>query len=171
MGENSGFEVLLNGRQLLGLLLAVLLLMTVAFLMGQSTTTAVAAAIPRATQPAPISSVPPDAHTPAPTAVASEPPAAPTGAPPKTEATIQPGPETATGMYLQVAAGEKADAESFTRRLAEKSFAVRCLPVVEKPGLFRVLVGPFEDSLDVAKAREELNKAGFRGQTALLRTF
>ncbi|MCS7026853.1 MAG: SPOR domain-containing protein [Bryobacteraceae bacterium] len=63
--------------------------------------------------------------------------------------------------YLQVVATTRADCEIVVDVLKRKGF-----PAIITPGpnekLFRVLVGPLEDSAAIARTRAELEKAGFQ---------
>lgn len=100
-------------------------------------------------------------------------------APPKPER-VQPAPNqppaaAATPVvgqtYLQVAAVTKPDADLMVRVLGEKGFKSLSMEVPEKPGIYRVFVGPFKDAAAIAQARDDLQKAGFNGQGAIKKTF
>ncbi|MGD1069939.1 MAG: SPOR domain-containing protein [Bryobacteraceae bacterium] len=70
-------------------------------------------------------------------------------------------PELEAGEYLQVAAlQQRSDADNLMRTLREKE-----LPAVvsqnTKDGLFRVLVGPYRQTVQVAEAKEKLKTLGF----------
>lgn len=73
--------------------------------------------------------------------------------------------------YLQVAAVAEKDAEILVDALKSKGFRAVSMQVPEKPQFYRVLVGPLADAAAIAKAREELVKAGFKGNEALKKTF
>jgi cell division septation protein DedD len=64
--------------------------------------------------------------------------------------------------YLQVVAVERAEAEIFVDVLGKKGFHAIFAPVPEKPGTFRVLVGPYKDAAAIGQARTDLEKAGFK---------
>ena len=54
--------------------------------------------------------------------------------------------------------------------LRKKSFPAIAAEVPEKPGVFRVLVGPVSEA-DVTKTRGDLQNASFPGKEAIKRTF
>ena len=54
--------------------------------------------------------------------------------------------------------------------LRKKSFPAIAAEIPEKPGVFRVLVGPMSDA-DVSKTRADLQNASFPGKEAVKRTF
>lgn len=62
--------------------------------------------------------------------------------------------------YLQVAAQRRADAENLVKTLREQSFPA-ILADSSKPDLFRVLVGPYRKTADVADAKSRLKVLGF----------
>lgn len=62
--------------------------------------------------------------------------------------------------YLQVRALGRADAENFVKTLKEQNFPA-LLAESPKPGLFRVLVGPYHQTADVADAKARLKALGF----------
>jgi len=63
-------------------------------------------------------------------------------------------------LYLQVAAIPRADAETERKVLRERGFPT-LIGESSKPGLFRVLVGPFKDLTALHISKDELKKAGF----------
>lgn len=135
-----------------------------------------------ASQPAP-SSPPPAAERPSPAVPSpNETAKSAQAAPPKPVETPKPAskPEPASptpdvpspgGAYLQIAAVAKTEAELFVDVLAKKGFHALYTTVPEKPGIYRVLVGPFSDSASIAQARGDLNKAGFKGFEAFVRKY
>jgi hypothetical protein len=52
--------------------------------------------------------------------------------------------------------------------LHKNNFSAIAAEIPEKPGVFRVLVGPVSD---VAKTRADLQNASFPGKEALVKTF
>jgi hypothetical protein len=54
--------------------------------------------------------------------------------------------------------------------LRQKSFKAMAAEIPEKPGTFRVLVGPVTDT-SANKTRADLQAAGFPGNAAIRRTF
>jgi hypothetical protein len=73
-------------------------------------------------------------------------------------------------IYLQLSATDKDKAEVMVDMLRRKNFAGMAAAVAERPGLFRVLVGPLaETSLSETKAR--LKADGFPGDQAIRRVF
>lgn len=55
--------------------------------------------------------------------------------------------------------------------LRKKGFKAMAAEIEEKPGTFRVLVGPVADSGNTNKLRADLQEAGFPGNAAIRRTF
>jgi hypothetical protein len=54
--------------------------------------------------------------------------------------------------------------------LRKKKFSAIAAEIPEKPGVFRVLVGPLSEA-DVVKTRTSLQDASFPGKEAVKRTF
>jgi hypothetical protein len=91
----------------------------------------------------------------------------PKAAPPAKNVPIEDSP---SGVFLQIAAVGWEDAELEVEVLRKKNFKAILMEVPEKPGTFRVLVGPVGDG-GVNKAREELQDAGFPGKIAIVKKF
>jgi outer membrane biosynthesis protein TonB len=72
--------------------------------------------------------------------------------------------------YLQLVATTKHDADAEVEVLRKNSFPALDAEVPEKPGLFRVLVGPVAAG-DVNKVKDELQGKGFQGKAAIRKTF
>jgi cell division septation protein DedD len=70
--------------------------------------------------------------------------------------------------YLQISAVDHDKAEIYVELLRKKNFSAIAAEIPEKPGVFRVLVGPVSD---VAKTRADLQDASFPGKEALVKTF
>jgi cell division septation protein DedD len=86
----------------------------------------------------------------------------------KTEASNRP----VTGQaYLQLAATSQHEAEIMVDVLRKKGFKAMAAEIDEKPGTFRVLVGPVADAGNTNKLRSDLQDAGFPGNAAIRRTF
>jgi cell division septation protein DedD len=68
-------------------------------------------------------------------------------------------PETGAS-YLQVTALARADADNMIRTLREQSFPV-ILAESSKDGLYRVLVGPYHQTAQIADAKNRLKTLGF----------
>jgi DedD protein len=91
---------------------------------------------------------------------------------------VDAGPEHSTpgsaagpsGAYLQLAATTRHEAELEVDVLRRKNFRAMTMEVPEKPGTFRVLVGPIADG-GINKARDDLQDAGFPGKSAIVRRF
>ena len=66
----------------------------------------------------------------------------------------------AGASYVQVGALARADAESTVRTLREQHFPA-LLAASSKEGLYRVLVGPYHQTTDVADAKARLKTLGF----------
>jgi cell division protein FtsN len=69
--------------------------------------------------------------------------------------------EPAAGQYWQVVATSRPDAEIISEALAKKGFHTVVTPA-SREGIFRVLVGPFQDGAAQAQARTNLEAAGFK---------
>ncbi|HYA18853.1 MAG TPA: SPOR domain-containing protein [Bryobacteraceae bacterium] len=119
-----------------------------------------AAPTPDTGTPAPAPADPPPAQTaaaqPAPEvpvkpAAAAAKPAAPEAA----DAPLEPG-----AMWLQVAALRRDDATKLMKTLREQDFPAR-LADSPKPEFFRVLVGPYRQTAQVADAKAKLKSLGF----------
>ena len=78
--------------------------------------------------------------------------------------------DSPSGVFLQIAAVGREDAELEVEVLRKKNFKAVLMEVPEKPGTFRVLVGPVGDG-GVNKAREDLQDAGFPGKIAIVKKF
>ena len=71
-----------------------------------------------------------------------------------------PAPEAGGTMWLQVTALRRADADNLVKTLREQKFPV-VLAESSKPDLFRVMVGPYHQTADVADAKARLKALGF----------
>ncbi|HEV2200848.1 MAG TPA: SPOR domain-containing protein [Bryobacteraceae bacterium] len=72
--------------------------------------------------------------------------------------------------YLQLAATSKREADVLVDVLREKGFRALTAEIQEKPGTWRVLVGPVPEGGTNA-LRSDLQKAGFPGNAAIPRAF
>jgi outer membrane biosynthesis protein TonB len=72
--------------------------------------------------------------------------------------------------YLQLVATSKHDADATVEVLRKNNFPALDAEVPEKPGLFRVLVGPVPPG-EVNKTKAELQGKGFQGNAAIRKTF
>jgi DedD protein len=72
--------------------------------------------------------------------------------------------------YLQLSAIDHDKAEIMVELLRKKKFSAIAAEIPEKPGVFRVLVGPISDA-DINKTRAALQDASFPGKEAVKRTF
>jgi hypothetical protein len=72
--------------------------------------------------------------------------------------------------YLQLAATSRHEAEIMVDVLRKKGFKSLTAEIQEKPGTFRVLVGPIPEG-GTNKLRSDLQGAGFPGNAAIRRTF
>jgi hypothetical protein len=102
---------------------------------------------------------PPEKPKPEPKAVAK---ATPPPAPPARAESGQPS----AGDYLQLVATAKGQADDLVDVLRKNGFRALDYEVPEKPGLFRVLVGPVKDG-EMNKLRAELQGKGFQGREAI----
>ena len=74
------------------------------------------------------------------------------------------------GMYLQLAATKREEAELEVDVLRKKGFKAMAAQHPENPILFRVLVGPLAKD-DINKMKTDLKNAGFPGDHAIPKTF
>ena len=72
--------------------------------------------------------------------------------------------------YLQLAATSQHEADIMVDVLRKKGFRAMAAEIDEKPGTFRVLVGPITDTT-ANKMRADLQGEGFPGNAAIRRTF
>jgi cell division septation protein DedD len=75
-------------------------------------------------------------------------------------ATAKPSAADAEGTWVQVAALGRADADATMRTLREQHLPATVVPS-PKEGLFRVRVGPYHQTSDVADAKARLKTLGF----------
>ncbi len=104
---------------------------------------------------------------PAKTKVESEKPAPPKSPPPARVTSNQPA---AGETYLQLAATGKDQADALVDVLRKNSFSALDYEAPEKPGVFRVLVGPIKDG-ETNKVRADLQGKGFQGRDAIPKKF
>lgn len=192
--EDGEFELILGNRQLLSVFFIVVILLGVFFTMGyivgrnSGTLTADVAATPAPDSKPPLVEPPAKiAETapapPAPTETAPQQPAkeaepepAPAPAPAKPEKVKSEPAHSAAShpsagqTYLQLAATSKHEADIMVDVLRKKSFRAMAAEIDEKPGTYRVLVGPITDTT-ANKMRADLQGAGFPGNAAIRRTF
>jgi cell division septation protein DedD len=69
-------------------------------------------------------------------------------------------PQAGGGAYLQVGAVSRVDAENLVRTLKEQKLPA-LMSESPKKGLFRVLVGPYRQTADLAEAKSRLKALGF----------
>ena len=99
------------------------------------------------------------------------PPPEPAPAPAKTSSRAATSSEPQAGRtYLQLSAIDHDKAEIMVELLRKKNFSSIAAEIPEKPGVFRVLVGPISDA-DINKTRADLQNASFPGKEAVKRTF
>jgi cell division septation protein DedD len=75
-----------------------------------------------------------------------------------------------SGDYLQLVATAKGQADDLVDVLRKNGFKALNYEVPEKPGLFRVLVGPVKDG-EMNKLRADLQGKGFQGREAIPKKF
>jgi SPOR domain len=195
--EDGEFELILGNRQLLSVFFIVVILLGVFFTMGYivgrnsplvvadinaapktESAPAVAETSPKAPEP-PASRLPPTETAPQ-QPISTSPQTAPEPAKPVPEKPAPARPEPArlaasnrpvTGQtYLQLAATTQHEADIMVDVLRKKSFRAIAAEIDEKPGTFRVLVGPITDT-SANRMRADLQGAGFPGNAAIRRTF
>ncbi len=191
--QEGEFELILGNRQLLSVFFLVVVLLGIFFTMGYivgrssgpGANVEVAPARKPEVNPLVVDSTAPKSEPPAAaTAPAREnPPAAAEPAPaekPKQEAPPPESPKPVRepvrasaqpeGTFLQLAATSQHEAEVMVDVLRRKNFKAISMEVPEKPGTYRVLVGPVGDG-GINKLRSDLQGAGFPGEKAIRRTF
>jgi len=194
--EDGEFELILGNRQLLSVFFIVVILLgvffTMGYIVGRNSATTVAGVVtnPDADSKTPVVDPPaksePAPAPPPPTETVSQPPAAttpqvePEPAKPEHEklppfkaepARSTTGSHPAAGQtYLQLAATSQHEADIMVDVLRKKSFKALAAEIEEKPGTYRVLVGPITDTTG-NKMRADLQGAGFPGNAAIRRTF
>jgi len=195
--EDGEFELVLANRQLLSVFFIVVILLGVFFTMGyivgrSSTPGAAEIASTRRADSAPVvvdgpsrggdaatsqaaSAPPPETAPQQPAATEPERAAAPETA--RAESAKRETAKPAAGdqpvggqAYLQLAATSQHEADIMVDVLRHKSFKAMAAEIPEKPGTFRVLVGPVTDA-SANKTRADLQAAGFPGNAAIRRTF
>jgi hypothetical protein len=191
--EDGEFELILGNRQLLSVFFIVVILLGVFFTMGYivgrntGTATAEVAANPNPDTKPPSVEMPAKTPEPAPapaTLTESSPqpaqvdrqpepkaerekPAPSKAEPARSAASVHP---VAGQTYLQLAATNQHEADIMVDVLRKKSFRAMAAEIDEKPGTYRVLVGPITDTT-ANKMRADLQGAGFPGNAAIRRTF
>jgi hypothetical protein len=68
----------------------------------------------------------------------------------------------AGASYLQVAAVPRPNAEDMVKTLREQHFPV-IMAISPKPGFYRVLVGPYRETVKLSDAKTKLKALGFNG--------
>jgi cell division septation protein DedD len=197
--EDGEFELVLGNHQLFGVFFIVVMLFGVFFVMGYivgqnsapqgRTDVAVhketkplvvdspgrpeepASATPAESPSAPVETA---AQQPAPV---QPPPAKAKAEPEKTAPPKAPAPARATSnqpepgqSYLQLAATNRDQADGMVDVLRMHGFQALDYEAPEKPGIFRVLVGPIKDG-DQNKLRADLQGKGFQGREAIPKKF
>ena len=188
--EDGEFELILGNRQLMSVFFIVVILLGVFFAMGyivgrnSSPVTGPDVATRRPESKSLVETPPPqpreDPAPETPKGTASQQgPAVPASARPETvaPAPVKQPARVATSAqpesgktYLQLSAIDHDAAEIMVELLRKKSFSAITAEIPEKPGVFRVLVGPVAEA-DVAKTRTDLQNASFAGKDAIKRTY
>lgn len=196
--EDGEFELILGNRQLLGMFFIVVMLFGVFFVMGyivgqnsgpQSHVDVASAKKPEvkplvvnppeqsSDQPAesaPAASIPVQTASQRPAETPAKPAPEPSKPAPAPKADSKPAPVTnqpvAGARYLQLAAIDKDHADSLVDLLREKGFKALDAEVPEKPGVFRVLVGPVKDG-EMTKLRADLQAKSFPGNAGVPKVF
>jgi outer membrane biosynthesis protein TonB len=196
--EDGEFELILANRQLLSVFFIVVVLLGVFFTMGyivgrnSGPATVEVATVrkpepkavdaPARETPAPVSAPPVD--TPAPTATKPqrEPVVTPESKPEppvkkeapakkEKEKAAPPAAPAASGQtYLQLVATAKAEADVMVDVLHQKKFKAMAVEIPEKPGVFRVLVGPLSEGT-LNKTKSDLQSSGFPGDKAIRKVY
>ena len=191
--DDGEFELILGNRQLMSVFFIVVILLGVFFAMGYivgrnsspvgapevasqrpETKTADTPAPRRETAtatPAPADAPTETASQQGPATKPAPPPEPVAPAPAKASARVATSDQPESGKtYLQLSAIDHDKAEIMVELLRKKSFPAIAAEIPEKPGVFRVLVGPISDA-DIIKTRADLQNASFPGKDAVKRTF
>jgi hypothetical protein len=197
--EDGEFELILGNRQLLSVFFIVVILLGVFFTMGyivgrnSAPLTAEVIANPntdakpqavespaKAPESAPVRLPPTETSPQQPASAAREAEREPEPAKPERDKSVpaksEPVRSTASNRpaagqtYLQLAATSQHEADIMVDVLRKKNFRAMAAEIEEKPGTFRVLVGPITDTT-ANKMRADLQGAGFPGNAAIRRTF
>ena len=189
--EDGEFELILGNRQLMSVFFIVVILLGVFFAMGyivgrNSSPVTGPDVATRRPESKPLVETPPpqpreDPAPEAPKGTASQQgpavpatparPEAPTPGAVKQSARVDKSAQPESGKtYLQLSAIDHDAAEIMVELLRKKSFPAITAEVPERPGVFRVLVGPVAEA-DVAKIRTDLQNASFPGKEAIKRTY
>lgn len=169
-------ELVLGNKQLISLFFVVVALCGVFFAMGymigrNTSKPALADAdAGRTAAPQSQDSAPPreTASAESPAAESQPPVSAPAPADPQPAALVETQPARddspvvpeAGATYLQVTALKRSDADNLVKTLREQKFPAM-LASSSKPELFRVMVGPYHQTADVADAKARLKSLGF----------
>lgn len=174
--EEGEFELVLGNRQLLSVFFIVVILLGVFFAIGYIVGTSAGRPaeaadtpkrVPEKSKETTTSTVKPPSETVPVAAPSAEKQPPPSSTPPPAPAVTQP---SAGQTYLQLAATGKREAELLVEVLDKKGFRAMVAEVPDKPGTFRVLVGPLKEG-SINQTRAELQSAGFQGNAAIKRTF
>ena len=172
--EDGEFELILGNRQLMSVFFIVVILLGVCFALGykvgqNASPVAVSDAVSRRAESKPLVETPAAPKEPATQEVPATQPAPPepVKAPVRAETSSQP---EYGRTYLQLSATNHDAAEIMVELLRKKKFPALSVERPEKPGSFRVLVGPISDA-DLNKTRADLDAASFPGKDAIKRTF
>lgn len=184
--DDGEFELILGNRQLLSVFFIVVILLgvffTMGYIVGRNSAPVGASDVVAHKEAKPVVVDSPSQPAPAPPAEAPREPSSDSAAtkpqqsvesdPPKTAMvktrTSGAGQPTPGEVYLQLAATSQHEAEVEVDVLRKKGFKALSAEIAEKPGTFRVLVGPV---VDLNKARSDLQSAGFPGREAIRRMF
>src|SRR5580700_10724318 len=79
-------------------------------------------------------------------------------------------PPSSGQTYLQLVATAKAEADVMVDVLHQNQFKAIAVEIPEKPGLFRVLVGPLAESA-LNKTKSDLTSSGFPGDKAIKKVY
>jgi cytoskeletal protein RodZ len=99
-----------------------------------------------------------------------EPPARKERDKPKEKPVPVSAPPASGQTYLQLAATAKAEADVLVDVLHQKKFKAMAVEAPERPGLYRVLVGPIPDG-GLNKMKSDLTSSGFPGDKAFKKVY
>jgi hypothetical protein len=190
--EDGEFELILGNRQLLSVFFIVVVLLGVFFTMGYIvgrssapvTGPDVTSTRKPETKPLVVESAAPAGQPSAATETAASQPVSTAEQKPP-EAVRKPEPKAepiraekaspidqpvAGQTYLQLTAISRREADVYIDVLRKNGFKAFASEVPEKPGLFRILVGPLKDG-EVNKTRADLQSKSFPGNIAIKKTF
>jgi outer membrane biosynthesis protein TonB len=172
--EDGEFELILANRQLLSVFFIVVVLLGVFFTMGYivgRNSGPAQVEVAAARKPEPKATDTPASETAAP--VSAPPVETPVVTRPQREPEVRPEPKPEPPVKKEPPAKKektKEKADVMVDVLHQKKFKAMAVEIPEKPGLFRVLVGPLADGT-LNKTKSDLQSSGFPGDKAIKKVY